>query len=104
MLYIVYIAVDRDRIEEWERWMRRVHVPDVLETGCFSDATMARDAGRDTDERAAYRIVYRAHSKEAFEEYQSEHAAALQEEHTERYAGAFEASRDLLDVVERFDA
>lgn len=99
MLYIVHIRVDEAIVDDWIDWMTEVHIPDVMETGCFASAAMARDAGADTDSRRAYRIVYRAPSEEAYEEYVEEYAEKLQEEHTERYEGQFEASRDLLPVV-----
>ena len=102
MLYTVYIAIDADRAEEWEEWMRQVHVPDVIDTGCFDHATLARDDGRDDAQRQAYRVVYRARSEEAFDDYQEKHAPALQQEHTLRYAGAFEATRDILPVLCEF--
>lgn len=102
MLYTVFIAVDADRSDEWEEWMNEVHIPDVMDTGCFEHATLARDEAGDTQTRRAYRVVYVANSEAAFDEYQAEHVEALQADHTERYEGAFEASRDILPVVERF--
>ena len=99
MLYTVYIAVDEDRADEWEEWLEDVHIPDVMDTGCFAHATMARDAAHDTPHRRAYRIVYTARSEAAFDEYQQHHVDALQADHTERYEGAFEASRDILPVL-----
>lgn len=104
MLYTVYIAVDEDRADEWEDWMDDVHIPDVIDTGCFEHATLARSEAGDTPHRRAYRVVYVAWSEEAFDEYQSDHAAALQADHTERYEGAFEASRDILSVIARYGA
>ena len=65
MLYVVYIAIDNDRNDEWFRYMRDEHLGDVLATGCFSDVTMARDFDADTAERTAYRIIYRAKSRSA---------------------------------------
>lgn len=103
MLYTVYIAVDEQRADEWEAWMDQVHVPDVIQTGCFEHATLAREEARDEDARRAYRVVYRARSEDALERYQNEHAERLQAEHTERYDGAFEASRDILPVLGRYD-
>lgn len=102
MLYTVYIKIDLSRCDEWETWMRRVHIPDVVNTGCFAHAVLARDAERDTDARKAYRVVYDALSEEAFDAYQKKHAPQLQKEHTERYQGAFEAYRDVLPVVGSF--
>jgi hypothetical protein len=104
MLYIVHIAIDNDRNDEWFRWMRDVHIRDVIDTGCFSDATVVRDFDADTGERTAYRIFYRAYSERSFDRYQREHASALQAEHTERYQGCFDADRELLPIVNRMSA
>ncbi|QDG50636.1 DUF4286 family protein [Persicimonas caeni] len=102
MLYTVYIKIDTARCNDWETWMQEVHIPDVLDTGCFAHATLARNPDADTDTRRAYRVVYRALSDEAFDTYQKEHAPQLQKEHTERYEGAFEAWRDVLPVIDGY--
>jgi len=44
MLYAVSVAIDGDRHDDWRRWMKEVHLPDVLATGCFLDAAMLREA------------------------------------------------------------
>ena len=99
MLYIVSIKIDREIADDWESWMADEHVPDVLATGCFETAAMARDEDGDTPDRQAYRIVYRAVSRDTYREYVEEHADALQAEHSGRYQGKFEASRELLPVL-----
>ena len=77
MLYVVFVAVDNEHNEAWFRWMRDEHIPDVLATGCFSDATFVRDADADTSSQTAYRILYQAHSDSAFQRYQDEFGEAL---------------------------
>lgn len=102
MLYIVKIAVDRERAEQWEAWMRDHHIPEVMDTGYFRHGIMARDEATDSEARRGYRILYQAHSEALFHKYQEEYAEELQQEHTERYRGAFEASRELLPVIKEF--
>lgn len=99
VLYVVHVAVDRSRADEWLRWMDAVHVPEVMQTGCFVRATLARDQAADTPGRRAYRASYEARSAQALAEYQSVFAARLQADHTARYEGCFEARRELLEVV-----
>lgn len=99
MLYIVYIAIDASKADDWEDWMRTHHVPDVIATGHFFDATLARDEANDTEGRRAYRAVYRARSPEALDAYQADDAGRLQADHTERYEGHFDAHREILPVV-----
>ena len=102
MLYIVHIAVDEGRADEWETWMEEVHIPDVMMTDCFTRAYLARDPDKDTPSRRAYRVLYRAKDRDALQLYETKHADKLQAEHTERYDGAFEASRDILPLLVEF--
>ena len=101
MLYIVHIAVLNDRSDAWFRWMRDVHIDDVLGTGCFSDATMVRDPDADDAEHIAYRVLYRARSAVDFTRYQEEFAAPLQADHTERFGDCIRAHRETLPVLAR---
>ena len=37
IIYSVTITIDAEIESEWLDWMRRIHVPDVVRTGCFSE-------------------------------------------------------------------
>lgn len=104
MLYVVFVAVENSRNDEWFRWMRDEHVAEVLATGCFRDATFVRDADADTATQTAYRIIYRAHSDAAFERYQAEFGDALRAEHTRRFGDVTIARRELLPILMSLDA
>lgn len=103
MMYTVGIQVRRERAEEWEGWMRQRHIPNVMRTGCFAHAYLTRDESSDTSERLGYRTLYLATDEESFATYQSDHAALLQQEHLELFAGDFEAKRETFNVIARFD-
>ncbi len=100
MLYVVIIAVENSRREEWVRWMRDEHIGHVLDTGCFNDATFVRDKDADTPTHSGYRILYRASDMQAFERYQREFGPALRDDHVRRFGGCTTARRELLPVVE----
>ncbi|MEC9398770.1 MAG: DUF4286 family protein [Myxococcota bacterium] len=102
MLYIVRVWVDKEVAEDWRVWMRDIHIPEVVETGCFVRAYMARNEDADTEQRVAWVMMYHAPSAEDYARYKQEHAAALQADHTERYAGRVNAERELLPVHATF--
>lgn len=102
LFYLVSIWIDKAVADDWQRWMHEVHIPDVIDTGCFDNTWMCREPEEDTDERLAYRMVYLATSKAAFERYEAEFAAELQADHSARYAGKFKAARALCEVVAEF--
>jgi len=45
VVYEVTAVVEHDLAEEWERYMRERHIPDVLATGWFTRATLVRTQG-----------------------------------------------------------
>jgi hypothetical protein len=77
------------------------HIPEVLATGHFVEQQTLRDEAADTDQRAGYRMVYTARDAASLEAYQRDHAPALQLDHTTRYAGRFQARRELLPILSR---
>lgn len=107
LFYLVTVRIDDDVADEWESWMRTVHIPDVVQTGCFARAWMCRQpsedgASRGGSIRRAFRIIYLAKSRTDFERYEAQFAPGLQADHTTRYAEKFDASRSLCDVVGTF--
>jgi len=102
IIYNVTVNVDLSIQEDWLQWMRKTHIPDVLNTGLFEKATLNEVLG-DSDDGATYAVQYFCEDMATLEQYQSVFAPALQAEHTARYAGKFGAFRTLLEVVEQFD-
>jgi hypothetical protein len=102
MLYLVFIAIDRAIALDWLDWMQSVHIPDVLATGCFERAYLTRDPGLDTEDRDGYRVVYLCPDRLSLDKYTLAFAPELQQEHTARYEGRFDARREVLEVLASF--
>lgn len=77
--------------------MQTVHIPDVIQSGYFEKAIMAKDTDGE-----GYRIEYHCVSMERYQAYAQEAAPALQEDHSKRYAGKFSASRKIYEVCGQF--
>ena len=105
-IYSVTIAIQPAIEGEWAQWMNEVHVPDVLRTGCFTECRCHKVIGSDGDE-VTYVLQYRCRSLAEYHRYRDNFAPALQKEHTDRFAGKFRGSRQLLEefaVVESADS
>ena len=50
MFYIVYCLVAKHRHDDWLSWMRDKHITDVLESGYFVEAWLARDNENDEED------------------------------------------------------
>lgn len=101
ILYNVTVSVDLSVAEEWLAWMRSKHIPDVMATGCFIESRISRVHGEE-DGGLTYAITYLSPSQKMIDEYGVLHAAKLQKEHAERFAGRFAAFRTILSVIEEF--
>ncbi len=99
ILYNVTVKVEHDVHDEWLKWMKEVHIPDVLKTGIFSENKICRLLYVDETDGKTYSIQYLCENMDSFRTYQDNHAKALQAEHTNRYKDKFVAFRTLMEVL-----
>lgn len=100
VVYAVTVEVNADVAADWQEWMRTVHVPDLLATGCFHGAEMARrDDPPAPGGTVTYVIEYRARSAGQLRTYREAHAPALQQAHTARYGAQARATRTVRTVL-----
>ena len=100
IIYSVTITIQAGIESEWVDWMNKVHVPDVLRTGCFSECRTYKVLGIDGDE-PIYVMQYHCRSLEEYHRYRDNFAPALQKEHSDRFGGRFRGSRQLLEEIAR---
>ena len=98
IVYNVTINVDADVAEEWLRWMKEVHIPDVMATGLFLDNRIMRILAEE-EGGLSYAIQYTCADMATYERYKEQHAPRLQAETQKPYSGRFAAFRTLLEVV-----
>lgn len=100
IIYNVTINIDDSVHEEWLNYMKELHIPDVMRTGCFDDYKMSRILNRQEDETGfSYAIQYRCTSMEKYEVYREKFAPALQQDVHNKFAGKFVAFRTLLEEI-----
>ena len=97
LLYNVTITVDIDVHEEWARWVRQSHIPDVMATGMFVSYRMSRLMGHEHTDAEIYTMQYLVKDMAYLRRYQEEFAPELQRQHKERYDGKFAAFRTVMD-------
>jgi len=101
ILYNVTVKVVNTVHDDWLVWMRDIHIPDVINTGLFTEYKMSKVLGEVEDGWTTYAIQYLSPSMEAFQKYQTDHAKALQADHTERYKNKYVAFRTLMEVIQQ---
>lgn len=101
ILYNVTVSIDAKVEENWLEWMRTIHIPDVMNTGCFVEARLSRVHGEE-EGGLTYAISYVATTEEMYEHYKAKHAPQLQHDHATKFGGSFAAFRTVLSIIEEF--
>jgi hypothetical protein len=97
--YTVTVNVPSDLANDWCAWMLDAHIPDVLATGLWDDATMDEQMDQQPEHGRTFVIRYRTSSIERYEVYRSLHAPRLQADHAARYGTRVTASRTLTSSI-----
>ena len=101
IIYNVTCNVEKSISEEWLRWMKKVHIPKVMECGLFASAQINKVI-TSSDDGVSYAIQYNCSSIKDLHQYQIQCSSDLQQEHSDRYGTKVVAFRTMLEVIERF--
>ena len=98
-IYNVTINIDESVHDEWIYWMKEIHIPDMLDTGKFTEARMCRVMVEEEMGGITYSIQYLTPSKETLQRYFEEDAERLRQDGIDRFNGKFVAFRTELDLI-----
>ena len=98
-IYNVTNKVNHSIATLWLSWLKEEHIPDVLSTACFTNATILRLLETDDSEGPTYAIQYRAESKAFYNLYIEKFAAAMRQKSFDKWGDKFMAFRTLMQVV-----
>lgn len=100
ILYNVTVNVSPQVVQDWLHWMKTVHIPEVMDTGCFEEHKFLRLLNESPDvEGTTFAVQYFAATQTKLDHYLNEHAALLRQKHLERYQDQALAFRTLLEEI-----
>lgn len=100
-IYNVTVSVDKSIQEEWLAWIK-VHIPEVLATGKFTNARLTQVLVDEDQGGITYAIQYTAKSKEDLEAYYREDAPKLRQDGVNRFKDKSLAFRTELKIIQEF--
>lgn len=98
LLYNVTIIIEDDSAEEWLKWMKETHIPEVMATGKFVSNRLLKVLDS-PNEGITYCAQYVAESESEYNDYQLNYAPALQAELKSRFENKHVAFRTLMEFV-----
>jgi hypothetical protein len=100
ILYNVTCLVEDSIREEWLKWMKEVHLPEVMATGKFVSHKMYKiDPHDPSDTGTSYSIQYLLNSREDYHDYAENHGPALKAKTLAKYGDSVMAFRTILEEV-----
>ena len=99
IVYNVTIKITNAIHTEWLHWLKEEHVPGIIQTGCFTHATILRLIEIDDTEGPTYTIQYFAESKGLYNSYIENHANIMRQKSFDKWGNQFIAFRSVMQVV-----
>jgi len=98
ILYNVTVNVDKSVEQDWLDWMKKVHIPEVMDTKLFQEYKIFRLLV-DEDQGNTYAVQYFAKSIEKVLTFQANYAQALQSKVYSKYGDKAVDFRTMLQQV-----
>lgn len=99
-IYNVTIKVEHAIAANWLQWLKEIHIPEVVGTGCFTSASILELIENADEEGLTYAIQYQAPSKVEYERYLATYAEPLRLKSYEKWGDRFIAFRTLMKIVD----
>jgi hypothetical protein len=98
-IYNVTTKIDADIRDAWLQWMQQIHIPEVIQTGCFTGSRLLKLLDTDETEGFTYTVQYAAGSKADYDRYIQSHAATLRTSAINKWGNKIISFRSLMEVV-----
>jgi len=99
VIYNVTIKIDWSIHEHWLRWVREVHIPDVLATEMFYKYQLVRLLEVDDIDGPTFALQFYAKNIADYQFYIKEFSASLRQKSYDKWGNKFVAFRSVMEVV-----
>lgn len=98
-VYNITIKIVPDIENEWIRWQKQEHIPEIMSSGQFSGYKFYKLLEQDETEGITYVVQYFAVSIENYEQYLEKFAPVIREKALKKWGDKFIAFRTVMQVV-----
>ena len=100
IIYNVTVTVEEEIKEDWLIWMRKEHIPEVMNCGSFIKAQIKKVVK--SDSYNTFAVAYTCLNMKALHQYQITCADNLKKKHIDRYGDKAVAFRTIMEIIECF--
>lgn len=99
IIYNVTVKVELFIAGNWLAWLKEEHIPDMINTGCFTHATILRLLELDDSGGPTYAVQYHAESDVLYYHYIEKFSDKMRKKGTDKWGNQFIAFRTVMQVV-----
>lgn len=99
ILYNVTVKIDWSIHDAWLQWMRTEHIPEIINTGCFTSSKLFRIIDIDETDGPTYAAQYIAENKFQYDNYINNYSQALRQAGIDKWGNKFITFRTVLKAV-----
>lgn len=99
LIYNVTTKINWRIHEDWVKWMKEKHIPDVMNSGCFTETRFVRLLETDETEGPTYAAQFHAESIGEYNRYLEAFAPLLRKDVLANWGDNFISFRSLMEVV-----
>lgn len=99
-VYNVTTKVVQHIAASWLQWLKEVHIAEIINTGCFTHATVLQILEVDDSEGPTYAVQYFAESKSNYNLYIEKYANNMRQKAFDKWGDQFIAFRTFMQIVE----
>ncbi|MEI9809585.1 MAG: DUF4286 family protein [Bacteroidota bacterium] len=99
IVYNVTTKVDHSIADAWLRWLKEEHIPDLVATGCFTQAAILQIIETDNTEGLTYAVQYHAQSMASYHRYIEQYADDMRKKVIDKWGNKFISFRTVMQSV-----
>lgn len=99
IIYNVTVNLNQAIAEKWILWLNKEHIPDIIQTGCFTHATILHLLEVDETDGPTFAVQYHAESKALYNRYIEKFAETMRKKAADKWGNQFIAFRSVMQVV-----
>ena len=98
-IYNVTTKVHTSIQSEWLKWLQEEHIPEIIETGCFTSTSILQLLEIDDTEGPTFAVQYKAESKGLYNQYTEKFAGSMRQKSFDKWGDKVIAFRSLMQVI-----
>jgi gamma-glutamylcyclotransferase (GGCT)/AIG2-like uncharacterized protein YtfP len=99
-IYNVTVNIESAVHDQWVSWMREFHIPEMISTGKFIQATLSRVLIDEETGGITYSVQYRCLNREVLEAYYLEDAPRMRLQVQKKFPDRFVAFRTEMQIID----